>query len=333
MVGEKNLLYHKYEDIKNIFKNTESWSINYTIFAQVDHIIYQTNDYYYSIPKVRALQFGEIIKFPGGEKKINIPIKIWDKRALVIDKTEERRRNLLGDSWYKVLGSTLSSPMMADVGNYVRNRRTKSVVYPDENKVFRAYNLCAFHQTKVIILGKDPYIDGSANGLAFGFKDDSKKLSSKSLDIILKEVEVDCYKGLHLDFDNTLISWAEQGVLLLNTILTVERGKTDSHKNIGWERFARITCYELMLDINPKVFLIWGKDASETFTPVYDKLKTERDLPHILVLRSPHPASDLYKRDSIGQIAPDYPNTFAGNEHFSKTNEFLRQSKLHQIHW
>jgi len=332
LIGERNLLYHKYEEEKNIFRNTNSWTINYTIFQQVDHIIYETLKDVYQIPKARAAEFGEVIKFQ--EKKINIPLIYWDKRKQLIDKVELRRRNLLGDSWYEVLKDVLNSEYMIKIGNYLRDRRTKTIVYPDEDKVFRAYKFSSFIHTKVVILGQDPYHDGSANGLAFGFKDDSKKRPAKSLDVIFKEVERDCYNGMHLDFDNTLIPWAQQGVLLLNTVLTVERGKPKSHDEMGWQRFIKITIYELLKDPAPKVYMLWGNDAINLFETVFQALKVKGfKLDHSLVLKARHPAADLYAADQFGNTAPDFPNTYAGCRHFNKANEFLLKNKRKPITW
>lgn len=331
---EKNLLYYKQEDERNIFNKTNAWSINYTIFNLVDHTTYETLKYTYQIPKGRALEFGEILKFDGTEKKIYIPLTYWDKRITVgpkqaMSEAELRRRNYLGDAWYDLLKDVINSEYMSKIGNFLRERRQVSIVYPDENLVFRALKFVHPKHAKVIILGQDPYYDGSANGLAFGFKDDSKKRPAKSLDVIYKEIERDCYKGMFLDFDNTLIPWAQQGVLLLNTILTVERGKPKSHAGVGWQRFVKIVLYELLKDLSPKVFMLWGNDAQALFREVEVKVPVN---PHA-ALYAKHPAADLYGVDDFGQLVPNYPNTFAGCGHFSKANDFLLKHKRKPIIW
>jgi len=329
LVGEKNLLYHKFEDEQNIFKKTNAWSVNYTIFEQVDTIVYETLKHSYTIPKIRAAEFGEVLQFSGTEKKVYIPIIYWDKRKQLIDPTEQRRRNLFGDSWYELLKDVINSEYMSKIGNYLRQRRTETIVYPEENLVFRALKFTHTTQVKVVILGQDPYYDGSANGLAFGFKDDSKKRPSKSLDVIFKEVERDLYNGLHLDFDQTLISWAQQGVLLWNTVLTVERGIPKSHENIGWQRFTKILMYELIKDPAPKVFMAWGAEANA----LLDEVVTKIPLGTHLLLRSKHPAADLYNADQMGNTIPNYPATFAGNKHFSQANNYLDKNKRQPIKW
>jgi uracil-DNA glycosylase len=347
LVGERNLLYYKkYEDEANIFQKTQAWSINYTIFEQVDLIIYESLKYSYVIPKVRAEEFGQVFKFSGTEKKIYVPIIYWDKRRILIDPTEQRRRNLFGDTWYELLKDTINSEYMSKIGNWIRHRRTETIVYPDEANVFRALKLTHFKQVKVVVLGQDPYVDGSANGLAFGFKVRTEtkngvtvKKTPKSLDVILKEVERDMYKGFHLDFDESLDDWAEQGVLLLNTILTVERYKTKSHEGLGWQRFVKIILYELIKDENPKVFMLWGNDAQALFQEVFDKISkvdgfdfSKFSFIH-LVLKAKHPASDLYSANQFGTTEPNFPNTFGGNAHFSQANSFLVKNKRKPIIW
>lgn len=184
-----------------------------------------------------------------------------------------------------------------------------------------------------------PYHDGSANGLSFGFKNqwiDKQRTGvvtkpiPKSLDVIFKEVEQDMYKGLHLDFDYTLQSWAEQGVMLLNSSLTVERSNPQSHLDIGWQRFVKIVLWELFKEPSPKVYILWGQEAQKLFQEVVDKIGSPDKS---LILKAKHPAADLYARDQFGQVAPNYPNTFSGCKHFSQANSFLLKNKRKPIIW
>src|SRR6266576_531943 len=191
------------------------------------------------------------------------------------------------------------------------------------------------YRIKSLYDNKLPYPDNTANGLSFGFKDGWKqsekgvtiKQIPKSLDIIFREVERDVYNGFCLELDATLNSWAEQGVLLLNTILTVERAKPKSHEALGWQRFIKIVLFELAKDLQPKVFILWGEDAKLLFGEVCNKLfEMILSYNQHLLLFSKHPAADLHSQQ-WGNPKPDYPNTFAGNSHFSKTNEFLKRNK------
>lgn len=333
MVGEKNLLYHKFEDEKNLLQRTQSWSINYTIFQKVDMIIYETLKKVYMITKTRAEEFGEVIKFDGTEKKIYIPLVYWDIRNQLIDETEKRQRNLIGDSWYDKLKHVINSEWMKDIAVYLRTRRKDTIVFPQEADVFKAFKLTHFKHVKVVILGQDPYHDGSANGLAFGFKEDSQKKHSKSLDVIFREVESDVY-GFTVNFDYSLRSWADQGVLLLNTVLTVEKGKPKSHALIGWQRFTKNVLHQLLIDPAPKVFITWGVDAIQVFNSVYDKLAIDGvTMCKVSQLTAKHPAADLYDRNVIGEIKPNYPHTFTGNKHFTQANKFLVENNRKPIKW
>jgi uracil-DNA glycosylase len=281
-----------------------------------------------------------------------VPLKYWETRhkgLQAVYPEEFNWRNRIGDSWFTKLKAVLTSPMMKSIQQTVkadRNlgkeeialgiRNPRNVVYPESKDVFKAFKLCTFEHTKVVILGQDPYYDGSANGLAFGYKSGFNPHTQKSLDVIYKEVERDIYKGMHLNHDPSLESWAKQGVLLLNTVLTVLKGRPKSHANIGWERFSKIVLMELMQDIeNPKVFITWGSDARETYETVEEVYRKKQFVSHPhLHLHAFHPAFDLRKKEgAFGEITPDYPRTFLGNSHFSKTNEFLKKFGRKEIKW
>lgn len=332
----KHLLYYKFEDERNIFHKSNSWSINYLVFQYVDHIAYETSRYYYQIPKCRAVEFGGIA-YNKTECKIYIPLEYWEKRHKGIDEIEKRRRNLLGDSWYDILSFEINSPSMNTLGSYIRQRRKVAKVYPEEQDVFRAFKLCSFEHTKVIILGQDPYYDGSADGLAFSYKNGIKKPTQKSLDIILKEVESDVYNGFNPSvYDYDLSHWAEQGVLLLNSTLTVEHGKANSHANIGWNWFITRVLYKLWIHPKPKVFLILGKNAKDTFNQLLNSVNPEfigGISDNHLLISATHPASDLYNKDIYGNVIPNYPITFSGGKYFSKINDWLELNNRKKIIW
>lgn len=357
LFDKSGVLYSKMEDERNIFRKTNSWSINYSILPHVDLIHYESNTHDYTITRERAIEFGEFFHFQDTtELKLYVPLKYWEKRhkglASVYPK-EFRHRNLIGDSWYDKLKATMQSPLIEYISKYLKQRRTEVVVYPESDRVFRAFKLCTFEHTKIVILGQSPYHDGTASGLAFGYLNEAKKNYDKSLELVYKEIENTVYNGLHLDHDYSLENWARQGVLLLNAVLTVEKGKALSHSitaqnpnGIGWERFTKIVLFELMKDTTPKVFILWGAVARKQFEEVkevYNRKVKEFNIdgpneiyqlvfPH-LVLTAPHPAYDLRNKNQFGEVVPDYPNTFAGNDHFRKANEFLKLHKRHEIKW
>lgn len=333
------ILYTKFEDESQIFRKTNAWSINRLIVNRVDVIHYETRTYDYEITRERALEFGEHLHFADStELKLYVPLIYWEKRHKGlggINPLEVNRRNAIGDSWYEKLKPTIDSPLIEGISKFLKERRKTVVVYPSGDRVFRAFKLCTYEHTKVVILGQDPYIDGSASGLAFGYLDGCKKAVQKSLDIIYAEVEDDMYSGFHLDHDFTLEKWAKQGVLLLNSVLTVDKGKTGSHKTIlGWERFTKIVLYTLMEDItHPKVFMIWGNDAKDTVQAVLKVVDSKGIVMPHKFLWAKHPASDLYSKDQFGVVHPNYPNTYRGSRHFSQANEFLKSHKRKEIEW
>lgn len=341
LAGKNNILYHKYEDEGNIFRKTNAWSINHTVLSGVDLVVFETRTHTYTITSIRALEFGEFLHFKDTtELKVYVPLKYWEKRhqgCKDIYPEEFIWRNRIGDSWFEVLKEALLSPMMKQIQAKVKQDRTYDEVYPAKDKVFRAYKLSVFNHTKVIIVGQDPYYDGSANGLAFGYlslDEGNKKKPQKSLDIIYKEVERDIHEGLQLDHDWSLERWAEQGVLLLNTCLTVLKGRANSHANIGWERFTNITMYKLMEEETPKVFIAWGTPAKNSVEKVKEVWLKRNFIPFPhLILTGRHPAYDLRNKDQFGEITPDYPETFSGGKYFSRANEFLKKFGRKEIKW
>jgi uracil-DNA glycosylase len=184
------------------------------------------------------------------------------------------------------------------------------VIYPPQEQIFNAFNLTPFDKVKVIILGQDPYHgSGQAMGLSFSVPDD--KPIPPSLKNVFKEIEDDlqikCLKS------GDLTRWAEQGVFLLNTSLTVEAGLANSHENIGWKNLTASALKELNNDNSPKVFILWGNNAK--------KLKFILTNPAHLILESAHPSPLSAYRG------------FFGNKHFSQANQFLIEHKLSPIDW
>lgn len=344
LLGKRNIIYTKFEDESQLFRKTNAWSINHTILNVVDYIHYETRTFDYHITKERALEFGEFFHFQDTtELKVYVPLKYWEKRRkgmASVYPQEFAYRNAIGDSWYEVLKEVMHGDLIKGISTYLKARRKVVTVYPESDRVFRALKLSTFEHTKVVIVGQDPYYDGVADGLAFSYLNGAKKLVPKSLDVIYKEVERSVYNNLHLDHDYQLDHWAKQGVLLLNAVLTVEAGKPKSHSDtevrpggIGWERFTKIVLWELINDKRPKVFMGWGAVAQAHLASVKLRFSSSALASHYF-LNSPHPASDLYKyADKFGDVAPAYPNTFSGCNHFSLCNLFLQQTKQQEIKW
>ena len=182
-------------------------------------------------------------------------------------------------------------------------------IYPKMENIFNALNYCPYDKVKVVIIGQDPYHEPhQAHGLSFSVEEGVD--FPPSLVNIFKEIEDD----LHIKVQNSgnLIRWAKQGVMLLNTTLTVRRGLANSHRGKGWENFTTEVIKQLSSRKDPIVFLLWGSNA-QSFAPLIEKQH--------LVLKAPHPSPLSAYRG------------FFGCKHFSKTNEFLAQIGKTPIDW
>jgi uracil-DNA glycosylase len=193
---------------------------------------------------------------------------------------------------------------------FVEQEYQTKTIFPPKQEIFKALNLCAFEDVKVVILGQDPYHGiGQANGLSFSVRKGVP--IPPSLVNIFKELHSDI--GCSLPNHGDLTSWAKQGVLLLNNVLTVQQGKANSHMNKGWERFTLHIIKALNKREKPLVFILWGKNAKEKA----QYINTSKHL----VLSSSHPSP----------YAADYG--FFGSKPFSKTNVFLIQHGIEPIRW
>ncbi len=193
----------------------------------------------------------------------------------------------------------------------VKEAYQKNEVWPKGGHIFNAFNKCPFPNLKVVILGQDPYpTPGHAHGLCFSVAENVFPFP-KSLNNIFKEIKDDL--GNEVPDSGSLESWAEQGVFLLNTVLTVNAHESNSHKEFGWERFTDEVIRAISDQKEKVVFLLWGSQAQRKM----DIIDTEKH--HILKAVHPSPLS-AHKG-------------FFGCKHFSKTNEILISQKLEPIHW
>jgi len=217
------------------------------------------------------------------------------------------------NSWSHLLGKENQKPYFQLLKNklntFLSNHNTK--VFPSEDEVFNAFKLCDFNQVKVVILGQDPYPTmGHAHGLSFSVKEHVKPLP-KSLNNIFKALSNDLNQTPPVH--GNLTHWAQQGVLLLNAVLTVEEGKPDSHKGIGWEQFTNAVIQNLSNEKQHLVFLLWGAKAQAK--------KVLIDTQKHYVLMAPHPSPLSAYRG------------FFDCKHFSKTNEYLAKNRISMINW
>lgn len=219
----------------------------------------------------------------------------------------------LEESWKKALQNEFEQPYFLALSAFVRQQYTSqpNSIFPEGKYIFRALDLCPLDQVKVVILGQDPYpTKGHAHGLCFSVEEHVKPLP-KSLQNIYKELFNDI--GKPVSSNGSLVSWAEQGVLLLNSVLTVTEGKPESHAGKGWERFTDSVIKVLAEQKKEVVYLLWGSKAQQKAGFV--------DQTENLVLTSVHPSPLSAHRG------------FFGSCHFSKTNAYLIEKGKAPINW
>ena len=213
------------------------------------------------------------------------------------------------ESWKPFLKAEFDKPYFKELSEFLHDAYETKTIYPKKAQVFSAFTT-DLNEVKVVILGQDPYhTPGAAHGLAFSVP--NSQPIPPSLINIYKEIDNDI--GHHANKTGNLKNWQNQGVLLLNTVLTVEAHKAGSHRGKGWEIFTTEVIKYLNETRPHLVFLLWGRDARNK--------KSLIDTAKHLVLESPHP-SPLSAHSG-----------FFGNHHFSKTNEFLKAHDLSEITW
>ncbi len=214
------------------------------------------------------------------------------------------------NDWDKVLKSEIESDYFKEILDKVDHEYGTHKVYPPENKIFSAFKLTPFKDVKVVIIGQDPYHgEGQAHGLAFSVMPGIP--TPPSLVNIFKEIADDI--GGFIPDNGYLVPWARQGVLLLNTVLTVREGEPNSHRNLGWEKFTDSVICALNKKGNKVVFLLWGNNA-KLKAPLIDTTKHD-----ILYATHPSPLSAY--------------GGFFGCKHFSKTNAILESAGETPIKW
>lgn len=213
------------------------------------------------------------------------------------------------ESWKPFLKTEFNKPYFKELSDFLHSEYENKTIFPRKELVFSAFTT-DLNNVKVVILGQDPYhTPGAAEGLAFSVP--PRQPIPPSLINIYKEIDLDI--GHHNNKTGSLHNWQKQGVLLLNTVLTVEAHKAGSHRGKGWEIFTTEVIKYLSETRPHLVFILWGRDARSKKTLINNKKH--------LILESPHP-SPLSAHAG-----------FFGNHHFSKTNDFLKSNNLDEIVW
>ena len=216
---------------------------------------------------------------------------------------------MIGNDWDNILKEEYNKEYFLKIKDKVRNEYNSKTIFPPAQEVFKAFRMTPYKDTRVVIIGQDPYHgEGEANGLCFSVNVGIKM--PPSLNNIYKEL----YEDLGIKRTTTDLSdWAKSGVLLLNSILTVEKDKPASHKMIGWEEFTDNVIKKLNEKEEPIVFILWGNFAKS-------KAKYITNSKH-LIISSSHPSP----------FSVNYG--FFGSKPFSKTNNFLKANGLKEIEW
>lgn len=216
----------------------------------------------------------------------------------------------IANDWLEPLKPEFSKPYYRKLYQTVNEEYRTHQIFPPADDIFNAFALTPLHEVKVVILGQDPYHgEGQAHGLCFSVKPDVD--IPPSLVNIYKELQDDC--GCDIPNNGYLTKWAKQGVLLLNTVLTVRAHQANSHRGIGWEEFTDAAIRVLNEQDRPMVFILWGRPAQMK--------KSMLTNPKHLILESPHPSPLSAYRG------------FFGSRPFSRTNKFLKEHGIKEIDW
>ena len=216
----------------------------------------------------------------------------------------------LEGSWKEALSAEFGKDYYLDLYNFVNSEYKNNIIYPKANDIFNAFHLTDLKDVKVLLLGQDPYHnENQAHGLSFSVLPGND--IPPSLQNIYKELHTDL--GCYIPNNGYLKKWADQGVLLLNTVLTVRAHQANSHQGKGWEKFTDAVIEAINKEDRPIVIFLWGTPAR--------KKKAMLNNPNHLVLEAPHPSPLSAYRG------------FFGCKHFSKCNEFLQSHGIEPIDW
>lgn len=217
---------------------------------------------------------------------------------------------MLENDWAEAVGGEFKKPYYAGLYKFVKEEYSTKVIYPPADDIFNAMHLTPLSQVKVLILGQDPYHNaGQAHGLCFSVRPEVE--IPPSLVNIYKELQDDL--GCTIPNNGYLVKWAKQGVLMLNTVLTVRAHQAFSHQGQGWEQFTDAIINAVNEQNRPIVYMLWGKPAKSKISMLNN--------PKHLILKAPHPSPLSAYRG------------FFGCRHFSKANDFLKENGMEPIDW
>ncbi len=219
--------------------------------------------------------------------------------------------SMIDNDWLTAISGEFKKDYYRQLYEFVKDEYSNTVVYPPADDIFNAFHFTPLSKVKVLILGQDPYHNvNQAHGLSFSVPPSQKEIPP-SLQNIYKELQSDC--GCYIPDNGYLKKWADQGVLLLNTVLTVRAHQANSHQGMGWEKFTDAVIQAVNAQDRPIVYMLWGNPAQRKIPMLTN--------PKHLILTAPHPSPLSAYRG------------FFGCQHFSKANEFLKANGLEPIDW
>ncbi len=217
---------------------------------------------------------------------------------------------MIGNDWDQILENEMNQEYFKNLIQLIEKEYQEKTIYPQKTEIFKAFRNTSYRDTKVVILGQDPYHgENQAEGLSFSVKQGIAK--PPSLQNIFKELKDDL--GYEIPESGSLVSWTKEGVLLLNTVLTVVKNHPASHKDLGWERFTDKVIEKLNEKETPIVFILWGSFARSK------KVLITNPIHYVIESAHPSPFSAYHG--------------FFGSKPFSKTNQFLESKGIRPIHW
>lgn len=222
----------------------------------------------------------------------------------------DRTMAVITNDWLPAIDAEFRKPYYAQLYKFIREEYNTRKIFPPADDIFNAFHLTPLSQVKVLILGQDPYHnDGQAHGLCFSVKPEVD--IPPSLENIYKELKEDL--GCYIPNNGYLVKWARQGVLMLNTVLTVRAHQANSHQGQGWEQFTDAIIHTVNQVDRPIVYLLWGRPAQSKIPMLTN--------PKHLILKAPHPSPLSAYRG------------FFGCKHFSQTNDFLKTNGMEPVDW
>lgn len=304
---ETGFQYVKMEKEEDRLFKTKAWSIHSRIISFCSEVLYITDKARYRISTKKAISFGIQASYQATSNttKTIVPIRHWEIEWG--DRKEAVFINRFGYEWFDELKEEFSQPYFSQIGKFIAQRREVANVYPGRDEMFKAFKITPFLDVKVVILGDEPYNNGSANGLAFGITPETLTIPAL-LQGINDAVEQDVYDGFSLFKRTTLEEWARQGVMLLNINLSTEEGK--KHQQLGWQRFTFKAIQKLsMRPGKPIVFIL----LNFSYTAFLEKILSGTN--HLVLS-----ANVLEEKSPVVDC-------------FSRCNSFLKQVGYSPVNW